>query len=351
MRFSDKKWIGLLLVFVLISTVATGLALAQEKKVTPLRVTINVWGGYAPGLVVNNGLKANKDCVNWKKYGIQVEYVVIDDWDQKAAAFTAGKVDVMGTTVDFFANQFATFKDKKFISKAFLLHDWSKGGDGIVTAKNIKKIEDLKGKKIATTKYTPSHFFLLYLLTNSKLKPADIDEIRKNLIFADKAPRAAELFVAKQADAAVTWEPDLSNAAKKGNGHLLATTATTVSLIGDVLVVSENFAKKNPELLNKFVKAWFEGVEMVNKDPEGSAKIVSKALKVPIPEVKGMLAGLKLTNYQDNREFFGLDGKGKSHYEELFSSAGTIWKKEGIIKEAAKPSEAFDPSILRSLKP
>ena len=78
----------------------------------------------------------------------------------------------------------------------------------------IKSIEDLKGKKIATTRFTPSHWLLLYLLSQSGLTPADKAQIEKNLVFTAEAPLAAAAFKSKNVDAAVTWEPDLSGAVK-----------------------------------------------------------------------------------------------------------------------------------------
>lgn len=318
----------------------------------PLRISINTWGGYAPGLVANGGAKPNTDCVYWKNFGLKVEFVLIDDWDQKAAAFASGNVDMMGTTVDFFANQYSTFRDKGFIAKGFLLHDWSRGGDGIVASKNIRSVEDLKGKKIATTKYTPSHFFLLYLLYNSGLSPKDILDLRKNLVFTDTAARAAQMFVARKVDAAVTWEPDLSDACTKGEGHKLVTTSSATNLIGDLLVVRNDFANKYPQEINKFIKGWFKGIEMIKEDPEGAYRITGKALAIPPePDVKGMLEGLKFTDYFDNKKFFGLEGTGVSHYENLFQSASLIWRKEGVIASVAQPADAVNLSFLNALAP
>src|SRR5512134_3047103 len=47
----------------------------------PLKVAIVTWGGYAGGIVANNGFAPNKDCVFFKDFGIQVELLVIDDFE------------------------------------------------------------------------------------------------------------------------------------------------------------------------------------------------------------------------------------------------------------------------------
>src|ERR1700686_2602756 len=93
------------------------------------------------------------------------------------------------------------------------MQDWSRGGDGIVSLASINSVEELKGHKIACTQFTPSHFLLLYLLSQSGLTPEDRAAVEKDIIFSQDAPAAAAMFKARQVDAAVTWEPDLSGAA------------------------------------------------------------------------------------------------------------------------------------------
>lgn len=319
----------------------------------PLRIAINTWGGYAPGLLANNGTKPSTDCLFFKQYGLKVEFIVIEDWDKKAAAFASGKVDLVGTTADAFANQFVNLQKSGVETRAFLLHDWSKGGDGIVARKEIKAVEGLKGKKIATTRQTPSHFLLTYLLSHSKLSKADMDGIKKNLVFVDDASRAAQLFVAGKVDAAVTWEPDLSRAVNDGNGHRLVTTATSPDLIGDVLVVRKEIAEKYPEVLVNFVKGWFDAVAQIKKDSTTAYGVTAKALSLTQDDVKGMLAGLTFTNYDDNMVFFGLQkGSGAmTPYEKLFAEASKFWVElpESAVKKPASGKDTVNLEILRKV--
>src|SRR5262249_48428887 len=145
-----------------------------------------------------------------KKYGLDVEFVLVEDPVAKLNAFIKGDVDLMWDTVDSFANEASRLAEQNIAAKSVIQEDWSRGGDGIVSLKTIRSIEDLKGKKVATTRFTPSHFFLLYLLAQSGLTPDERAQIEKNLVFTQEAPLAASAFKSKNVDAAVTWEPDLS---------------------------------------------------------------------------------------------------------------------------------------------
>ena len=48
--------------------------------------------------------------------------------------------------------------------RVFQQIDWSNGGDGIVVRNDIKNVAQLKGKTVALSKFSPSHYFLLNML-------------------------------------------------------------------------------------------------------------------------------------------------------------------------------------------
>ena len=99
-----------------------------------------------------------------KRYGLAVKFVLIEDPAAKLAAFRKGDVDIMWNTVDNWAREASILAEQNQKARSILMQDWSRGGDGIVSLASIKSIEDLKGKRIACTQFTPSHFLLLYLL-------------------------------------------------------------------------------------------------------------------------------------------------------------------------------------------
>jgi len=76
-----------------------------------------------------------------------------------------------------------------------------------VSLKTIKSVEDLKGKKIATTKYHAVALALAVpaLAVGPLSRRPQRD--REDLVFTAEAPQAAAAFKAKQVDAAVTWSP------------------------------------------------------------------------------------------------------------------------------------------------
>ena len=332
------------------SGVASGTA-GHGKLNRPLVVAINTWAGHAPGIVANGGLDQVASSIFAKK-GIKVSFKLIEDPSAKLTAFISGQVDVMWDTVDSWAREAGVLQEKGIAARAIVQEDWSRGGDGIVSLKTIESVEDLKGKKIATTQFTPSHWLLLYLLSQSGLTREDKAAIEKNLVFTAEAPLAAAAFKSANVDAAVTWEPDLTLAvnARPNDAHIMISTAAATHIIADVLVARQQVIDTAPETLAAFVAGWFEAIDEMQKNRAGTTAVTAKALKLSADDVDGMLSGLKLTAWADNAWFFGLTNPGNpSHYTNLFEAASTIWRSHGAITKVADPNDRLAPQFVAGL--
>ncbi|HSK10980.1 MAG TPA: phosphate ABC transporter substrate-binding/OmpA family protein [Vicinamibacterales bacterium] len=333
------------------STGVTAASMSAGGKLSrPLVVGINTWAGHAPGIVFNGGLEPNANSLYRKRFGLDVKFVLLEDPSAKLAAFRNGDVDIMWDTVDNWAREASILAEQGQKARSILMQDWSRGGDGIVSLSSIKSIEDLKGRKIACTQFTPSHFLLLYLLTQSGLSPEDRAALEKSIVFTQDAPAAAAMFKARQVDAAVTWEPDLSSAvtAREDEAHILVSTTAATNIIADTLVARQDVIDQAPGTMRDFVQGWFDGIEMIKRDPAAAYALVGRGLKLDSETVSGMLSGLKLTPFADNAQFYGLAG-GKAHYETLFDTAFVIWRKKGLVTRAVSAEDWVDTRFLSAL--
>jgi outer membrane protein OmpA-like peptidoglycan-associated protein len=325
--------------------------IASEKLSRPLVVGINTWAGHAPGIVANGGLDPGSPASLYKKkYGLDVKFVLLEDPTAKLNAFIKGEIDIMWDTVDSYAREASVLAEKGFAAKSILQKDWSRGGDGIVSLKSIKSVEDLKGKKIASTKYTPSHWLLLFLLSQSGLTPAERTQIEKDIIWTNEASQAAATFKSKNADAAVTWEPDLSGAvtARGDEAHILISTTAATHVIADTLVARQDLVDKAPATVRDFVAGWFDGISVMQEDPNGTNALIGKSLKLAEEDVSGMLSGLKLTGCGDNALFYGLSGQ-RSYFDSLFNGAFVIWRKKGVVSKAVDAKDWRDDRFVAAL--
>src|SRR5882672_7454754 len=223
-------FVGLIVAVIVLSGFSSCLPGTKDgsKLGRPLRVGVVTWPGYAGGIVANNGFKANKDCIYWTKYNQTVEFLLMEDVDLRNKQFAKGGddgVDIVWSTVDFWANELPGFVKDGVKARAIMQVDWSRGGDAMVADASIQRIEDLKGKKVSLALFTPSHWLLESSLENSSLDEGEQTEIIKNLVGKNASPDARADFVAGRVPAAVVWEPDVAEALNKRPGsHVVVST-------------------------------------------------------------------------------------------------------------------------------
>lgn len=315
-----------------------------------INVGIVTWGGYAGGIVANNGFDATENSIFYKKYGHKVKLIVIDDFAKSRATFaTGGKnggIDIMWSTVDAYALEYPQLAKQGLDPKVILQYDWSRGGDAIAVTKDIASIADLRGKKIAAAQATPSHYFGLWALAQGGVKNNEVD-----WVFTASAPEAANLFKAGKVDACVSWSPDVYMAAE-AKGKILVSTKEATHLIADVFVARGDFIKERPEAVKAFVQGWFDGVEEAKKNPAKAIKLMAQNFTGIGPaDAEGMWNDVYLPGYKDNYNFFGLNGeKTPSGYHKIFDSSSRIWKKIGESNTLGNAEESLDASFVQNLK-
>jgi outer membrane protein OmpA-like peptidoglycan-associated protein/ABC-type nitrate/sulfonate/bicarbonate transport system substrate-binding protein len=315
-----------------------------------VRVRVNVWVGCVGGLVANGGLDTQPDSIFGKK-GLKVSFKIIDDWTEGASALATDNVDVMLTTADVYAKDYAQFKEKGFGSHAFLMVDWSRGADGVIGKQGINSIEDLAGKTVAFAPYTPSHFLLWNGLKTSGLSTEQRNEIFNKAIHTKDGIEPATLFAQDKVDAAVAWDPDMSDAVSKRPGSKkIYDTRIADHLIADILVVSDNFSANHPETLLKFTQGWLEGVEFIKTQPDRAYNLIGavKDFNIPSDLAKTMLGGVKLADYADNRSFMGTPGS-NSDYSNILGMAQDMYRELMIIKHTYNPEESLDRRYIEKL--
>src|SRR5207248_4613031 len=120
------------------------------------------------------------------------------------------------------------------------------------------------GKTVAFAPYTPSHFLLWNGLKASGLGTDQKNEIFKGAVHTKDGIEPATLFAQEKVDAAVAWDPDMSDAVtKRAGAKKIYDTRVANRLIADILVVSDRFAAKYPQTLIKFTQGWLKGVDFI----------------------------------------------------------------------------------------
>jgi ABC-type nitrate/sulfonate/bicarbonate transport system substrate-binding protein len=312
-----------------------------------VRFALNVWAGWAPIILANNGLKPGKV---WKAPGGQdfkVELVLIDDPVAMRDAYAAGNVHIGWGTLDMVPLLVESLrKDSRVMPRIYQQVDFSNGGDGIVVRDSIKSISDLRGKTIVLAQNSPSHFFALNALINGGVQPAEV-----NFKFTQDAFQAAAAFNAdKSVAGAVSWAPDIYNLSKVKGNRMLVTTATANKLIADVWFARADFAKDHPDILEGIVRGIFDGMEALKEQPnkQAVAKLMASGYSIPESDALGMLADAHSTNHAENREFF-LNQNNPTSFERTWNTAYYLYKRIGAVSDKVDFDQVMDFSIIEKL--
>jgi NitT/TauT family transport system substrate-binding protein len=325
-------------------------AATSDASCDNVRVRVNIWVGCAAGLVANGGLDTAAGSI-YDKAGLKVSFKIIDDWTEGAAALATDNVDVMLTTADVWAKDYAQFQDKKVGAHAFFMVDWSRGADGVIGKQGINSIEDLAGKTVAFAPYTPSHFLLWNGLKSSGLTTEQRNEIFSKAVHTKDGIEPATLFAQQKVDAAVAWDPDMSDAVTKRPGsRKIYDTRIANHLIADILVVSDRFASRCPQTAVKLAQGWLEGVEFIKAHPNRAYTLIGTIKDFNIPEdlAKTMLGGVKLADYADNKAFFGMRGA-DTDYTNIFKMAQEMYHEDRIIKHTFDAESSVDRRFIDQL--
>jgi NitT/TauT family transport system substrate-binding protein len=325
-------------------------ATEEASATNQVRVRVNIWVGCAAGLVANGGLDTAAGSI-YDKLGLKVTFKIIDDWTEGATALATNNVDVMLTTDDVWAKDYAQFLDKGFGAHAFYMVDWSRGADGLIGRQGINSLEDLAGKTVAFAPYTPSHFLLWNGLASSGLSTEQRNEIFAKAVHTKDGIEPATLFAQQKVDAAVAWDPDMSDAvAKRPGARKIYDTRTANRLIADILVVSDRFAAANPQTVLKFANGWLQGVSFINEQPSRAYTLIGTVTDFNIPTdlAKTMLGGVKLADYADNVSFFGTPAA-ESDYANIFKMAQEMYRQERLIGHLADPETTVDRRYIAAL--
>lgn len=305
----------------------------HAASMAPLKIGYPVWVGYGPLF-----LAEKKGFL--KELGTSVELINMEDTKTRYPALAAKRIDGMMTTIDTVVQRLKP----DFQMAAILPMDDSKGGDGIVARKTIASVKDLKGKKIAFSEGSVSHFFLAYVLQQNGLSLNDVTMV--NMTAGD----AGAAFVAGKVDAAVTWEPWLTKGKKAPHGKVLVDSSTTPNLIVDVLIFRKDVIKARPKDMENIVQAWGKAVAFWKSNPDEANKIMAEAVGGWLKDSKVFAETLTGIHYYDAaglKQFFGTPGyPGPGVQTTQF--AIDLWTKLGKAgMKGVKAADILDGSFVK----
>ncbi|MFA6594392.1 MAG: ABC transporter substrate-binding protein [Candidatus Buchananbacteria bacterium] len=306
-----------------------------DKAIVPNLGELNYgwdeWPGVLPYLVAN-------DKGFFSANGLKVKMVKIETNSQMVSKLIDGQIDFTGdiTLVDTL-KAYSRGENLQVIN----VTDYSNGGDGIVAKKSIAKVADLKGKRVAVELGSLNEKLLFYALEKNDLELRDVQRVDLS------AAEAAQAFIRGEVDAAVTYEPGLSEAVAAG-GVKIFSTALTPGLIIDVGAMRNDYINQNPEKVQAVLRSYFMGLDYIKNNPQESYAIGAKYFNVSEQEFADYLSGLEWVDLRGNL----LSMSYSLGYESLYgngSLANRYLREIDIISSDIDIGEVIRPEFVRAL--
>jgi NitT/TauT family transport system substrate-binding protein len=328
---------------------------AFQFKDNIVPIEISEYAGYAGLIAANGGLEPTENSVFFKNHGFKVRLTVKED--ENWSELNEGKMAASVTTVDVLA---AYGKQLHAVVPAQI--GFSRGADGIVVRNDIKRINQLKGKTIATAQFTEVDFFIRYLAQEAGLQINMLGSLdaaphpdRLNLVYTEDGFGAGDLFLKdlksgqNKLAGCVTWEPKVSEVVD-GSGkqaHVL-TTNRNLLIVADVLMVHRGFAQEQPKIVEGLVQGLLEGNRMVRDRPDQYLDVVGRAFKWSRDDTKQELTNVHLSNLPENLAFFSgaIDAAGS--FEGIYQSAVLAYGRD-LIKDPPDASRFAQLSALQAI--
>jgi NitT/TauT family transport system substrate-binding protein len=264
-----------------------GCSLTTLPSLQTLRVGLNNWPGYAIALYA-------KDTGLFEDRGLDVELVRFNNQQDNIRATMRGALDASFVPL-WEVMQVDPGDDRPAY---VMVADVSYGSDGIVAQSALNQVADLKGKTVGAKLGTVSHLILLEALKSNNLEPEDVEIKDLSNDIAVQQLKAGEI------DAAVVWEPLLSQAAQDLGGKNNIATQDVDSLVIDGLATRTSFARENQGELTQFMLAWFDAIHAVNTKPEQVFANIALQLDQSPEAFAQDYAGLKKGDRTMNQRMF-----------------------------------------------
>ena len=337
-----------------VPTLAPPAPVQIKDNVVP--VEISEYAGYAGLIAANGGLDPSENSVFFKNHGFKVKLTISEDEDW--SELNQGKIAASVTTADVLA-----VYGRQLHAIAPAQVGFSRGADGLIVRSDIKRINALKGKTIATAQFTEVDFLIRYLAQESGLPVQSLASLdatphpdRINLVYTEDGFAAGDLFLAdlksgkNRLAGCVTWEPKVSEvvAGSAGQAHVL-TTNRNLLIVADMLIVHKGFAEQQPKIVAGLVQGLLEGNRMVRDRPDSYLDVVGRAFKWSRDEARAELKQVHLSNLPENLAFFSgaIDEAGS--FGGIYQSAVLAYGSD-LVKDPPSADRFVDMKYLQAVE-
>ncbi|MDZ7360402.1 MAG: ABC transporter substrate-binding protein [candidate division KSB1 bacterium] len=334
-----------------------------------VKLPVITWGGDIATIYANGAASTQKGSI-FDDAGLAIEIFREDNFVTQAQKCLDGETPYLRGTMGMINLAGAAFAAKGVNLVPFYQLTWSTGGDAMVVRGNIKRVRDLRGKKIALQAYGPHLEYLGKVLADDGLSFRDVTLAwLPDLTLPPYDTKgvatdpASAMRVDPTIDAAMVIIPDalaLTSGGNVGTGaemsvkgaKILLTTKTASRIIADVYAVRSDYLERNRSEVEKLTHGLLRAQEALQQLQQQKSsrqaenlQLLGKAADILLgspqatADAEALLGDCEFVGYPGNVAFFTGQGTLRN-FERLTNEIQSSLLSLGLLSAKAPLNHA-----------
>jgi NitT/TauT family transport system substrate-binding protein len=250
---------------VILAITLAGAGFAQNKPLRKIRVGVSA---VSMGNII---LYIMKEARLYEKYGLDAEVITMNGSGISSKALISGGIDIAPI-----ATPTVIFSNLAGADMTILAHTLPGVVHALMVRPEIKRVEDLKGKKVAVSSFGSLTDFLVRYIAKKKGLNPDRDV---TLITTGGDPDRIVALSTGAVEGAALSHPAYGRAQKLGYS-MLWDSAKEMNYPWIEITTRRAIVKSEREMIMNYMKAHLEGIALFKKDREFGKKVIKKTLRV-----------------------------------------------------------------------
>lgn len=225
--------------------------------------------------------------------------------------------------------------------KVILLVDISHGADVVVGRPSMRKMSDLKGKRVAVESSALGAFVLSRALALNGMQTSDVDIV---YLESNEQPSA---FKKGEVDGAVTFDPYRVQMSQAGGVTLFDSTQIPGEIV-DLVAVRSAALKEHPKSIRALLRGWFQAIDYLNREPQDAARRMGIRQQTTGMQFLQGLQGLHIPTREENLTMLGGPTPGLAVTGRRLMS---LMLENKLLRSTLKIEDLLAPQPLASLPP
>lgn len=262
-------------------TLALTLSACDLSVDKPISIASHVWVGYEQMF-----LASSEGWLDTK----QVHLVETDTATDSLQALAEGRVDGAALTLD----EMLQARARGLPLTAVMVFNISAGADMLLARPGIKRLKQLKGRRIGFEPSSVGELLLDEILRNAGLTKQDVT------LTPLKVDQHLIAWQIKQVDAVITYEPVASQLLAQDAVKLFDSRQIPNTIIDVLAIRSDVLDRSHEKAIRHLIIAHFRALNHLNTNPQDAAYRIAAHLGLPASQVLSAYKGLALPDIANN---------------------------------------------------